>query len=114
VRQRVQSIAFDGTSATAMLIDRRDGSVLAAPKLYNEGQPDAAVAAVHVSTWWCRSVWPNSPQCNQQLKINWLGPAGRWRHQCTHRCGLCNTSCMSGSCSMSEQAMEEGASYLAL
>jgi hypothetical protein len=48
VRQRVQSVAFDGTSSTALLLDRRDGSVLAAPKLYNEGQPDAAVAAVHV------------------------------------------------------------------
>jgi hypothetical protein len=50
VRQRVQSVAIDGTSSTALLVDRRDGRVLAAPKLYNEGQPDAAVAAVHVST----------------------------------------------------------------
>jgi D-ribulokinase len=50
VRQRVQSIAIDGTSATALLVDRRDGRMLADPKLYNEGQPDAAVAAVHVST----------------------------------------------------------------
>ena len=49
VRQRVVSIAIDGTSATALLVDRREGTMLAAPKLYNEGQPDAAVAAVHVS-----------------------------------------------------------------
>jgi hypothetical protein len=50
VRRRLQSIAIDGTSATALLVDRRDGAVMVAPKLYNEGQPDAAVAEVHVST----------------------------------------------------------------
>lgn len=56
VRKRLKSVAIDGTSSTAMLTDRRDGSVLASPKLYNEGQPDAAVAAVHVSDsalHWC-------------------------------------------------------------
>ncbi|CAD7697259.1 unnamed protein product [Ostreobium quekettii] len=35
---RVSALAFDGTSATTMLIDRGTGEVLEQPKLYNEGQ----------------------------------------------------------------------------
>lgn len=35
---RVKAIAIDGTSATTLLIDERDGSHLATPKLYNEAQ----------------------------------------------------------------------------
>lgn len=48
VRRRLRSVSIDGTSSTALLVDRRSGAVLAQPKLYNEGQPDAAVAAVQV------------------------------------------------------------------
>ncbi len=44
----VRAVAVDGTSSTALLVDRRDGTQLAPPKLYNERQPDAAVAAVDV------------------------------------------------------------------
>lgn len=49
VRQRLQSVSIDGTSATTLLVDRINGRLLAAPKLYNEGQSEAAVAAVNVS-----------------------------------------------------------------
>lgn len=49
VSQNVASIAFDGTSATALLVDRASGEVLAAPKLYNESQGAEAVAAAKAS-----------------------------------------------------------------
>jgi hypothetical protein len=42
------AVAFDGTSATALLLDRVSGRHLAAPKLYNEAQQPAAVAAAQV------------------------------------------------------------------
>ncbi|KAF6265806.1 hypothetical protein COO60DRAFT_1266157 [Scenedesmus sp. NREL 46B-D3] len=41
----VGAVAFDGTSATAMLVDAATGQQLAPPKLYNEAQGAAAVAA---------------------------------------------------------------------
>lgn len=47
-RASVASIAFDGTSATAMLVQRSTGAVLAPAKLYNESQEDAAVQRVKV------------------------------------------------------------------
>ncbi len=34
----VISLAIDGTSATALLLDRKTGAVLKPPKLYNESQ----------------------------------------------------------------------------
>lgn len=46
VRSRVTSVAFDGTSATALLVDAASGKVLAPAKLYSEAQgPDAVQAA---------------------------------------------------------------------
>lgn len=47
-REQIASIAIDGTSATAMLVDAVSGEVLAAPKLYNEAQGPEAVAAAKV------------------------------------------------------------------
>ncbi|GBF88954.1 xylulose kinase [Raphidocelis subcapitata] len=44
-RARAASLAIDGTSATALLVDARSGEVLAPPKLYNEAQGPEAVAA---------------------------------------------------------------------
>ncbi|KAI8470518.1 MAG: hypothetical protein J3K34DRAFT_377126, partial [Monoraphidium minutum] len=44
-RRRVASLAIDGTSATAMLLDAASGAPLARPKLYNEAQGPEAVAA---------------------------------------------------------------------
>ena len=41
-------MAFDGTSATAMLVDVAGGRVLAPPKLYNEAQLRDAVDAAKV------------------------------------------------------------------
>ncbi|WIA31867.1 hypothetical protein OEZ86_002732 [Tetradesmus obliquus] len=41
----VGAVAFDGTSATAMLVDAATGRQLAPPKLYNEAQGAEAVAA---------------------------------------------------------------------
>lgn len=43
-RQRVASLAIDGTSATTMLINAATGRCLAPPKMYNEAQSAAAVA----------------------------------------------------------------------
>ncbi|KAI7842235.1 hypothetical protein COHA_004148 [Chlorella ohadii] len=43
-RQRVASLAIDGTSATTLLIDAASGRCLAPPKMYNEAQSAAAVA----------------------------------------------------------------------
>lgn len=47
-RESIASIAFDGTSATAMLVQRSTGAVLAPAKLYNESQEEAAVQRVKV------------------------------------------------------------------
>lgn len=44
------SIAIDGTSSTALLVDAATGTVLAPAKLYNEAQGPAAVAAAKVSS----------------------------------------------------------------
>ena len=46
--QRVQAIAIDGTSATAMLVDGANGTVIAPVKLYNEAQGAAAVTLAKV------------------------------------------------------------------
>lgn len=48
LRAELASIAIDGTSATAMLLDRSSGQVLAPAKLYNESQPAGSVAAAKV------------------------------------------------------------------
>eukprot|EP00892_Ulva_mutabilis_P009214 jgi/Ulvmu1/6665/UM003_0303.1 len=45
LKQQTKRLAFDGTSATAMLLDRHTGAVLEPPKLYNEVQPQASVEA---------------------------------------------------------------------
>ena len=42
-RQSIRSIAIDGTSSTAILVDALSGTALAAPKLYNEAQGQQAV-----------------------------------------------------------------------
>jgi sugar (pentulose or hexulose) kinase len=47
----VGAVAFDGTSATAMLVDAATGQQLAAPKLYNEAQGAEAVAAAKVRAY---------------------------------------------------------------
>ncbi|GMH43604.1 hypothetical protein BSKO_11526 [Bryopsis sp. KO-2023] len=39
----VKGVAFDGTSATTLLLDRSTGKILADPKLYNESQSTEAV-----------------------------------------------------------------------
>eukprot|EP00894_Picocystis_sp_ML_P004948 jgi/Pico_ML_1/55465/g1144.t2 len=38
IRERTVSIAIDGTSATALLVDEATGEVLTTPKMYNEAQ----------------------------------------------------------------------------
>ena len=45
VRGNIRSIAVDGTSSTAILLDANSGSALAPPKLYNEAQDAQAVEA---------------------------------------------------------------------
>jgi hypothetical protein len=51
LRAELASIAIDGTSATAMLLDKASGQVLAPAKLYNESQPEGSVAAAKVGCW---------------------------------------------------------------
>ncbi|GAX83459.1 hypothetical protein CEUSTIGMA_g10884.t1 [Chlamydomonas eustigma] len=46
IRSEVVSVAFDGTSATSILVNQVDGKVLAPVKLYNEAQAEQAVQAV--------------------------------------------------------------------
>lgn len=48
VTSQVHAVAFDGTSSTALLVDGATGRVLCAPKLYDEAQGPAAVAAAKV------------------------------------------------------------------
>eukprot|EP01023_Acetabularia_acetabulum_P066041 TRINITY_DN8844_c0_g1_i3.p1 TRINITY_DN8844_c0_g1~~TRINITY_DN8844_c0_g1_i3.p1 ORF type:complete len:463 (-),score=70.52 TRINITY_DN8844_c0_g1_i3:97-1485(-) len=43
MKSNIQSIAFDGTSATCMLIDKITGQILTQPKLYNESQSKQSV-----------------------------------------------------------------------
>lgn len=43
-----QRVAFDGTSGTAILIDKDTGHALANPKMYNEAQGVKALEAVKV------------------------------------------------------------------
>lgn len=43
-RSQVRGLSFDGTSATAMLVDRGTGRVLTPAKLYNEAQSKEAVS----------------------------------------------------------------------
>ncbi len=60
VRSQVSAIAIDGTSATAMLVDRTTGKVLAPTKLYNESQGPDSVAQAKVGgarTAWHRRRW---------------------------------------------------------
>jgi sugar (pentulose or hexulose) kinase len=46
IRMQTQAIAFDGTSATSLLVESSSGRMLAAPKLYNEAQSPAVVEVV--------------------------------------------------------------------
>ena len=57
IKQAVQSVAVDATSSTALLIDRRTGTMLAPPKMYFEAQPEAALAALQVCSTCVRAVY---------------------------------------------------------
>lgn len=48
LKREARRLAFDGTSATAILLDANTGSVLENAKLYNEVQPQASVTAAKV------------------------------------------------------------------
>ena len=60
MRDRVASIAIDGTSATSLLVDEASGRVLQPAKLYNEAQGEAAVQAAKVrgTSRVKEQVWP--------------------------------------------------------
>ncbi|KAF5829568.1 hypothetical protein DUNSADRAFT_15895 [Dunaliella salina] len=84
LRSRCQGIALDGTSATAMLVDRSTGAQLAAPLLYNAAMGDKAVAMAkeiappsHTATaststlckvihWHLEGVWQPAQQAGKQ------------------------------------------------
>ena len=59
LKAHIQTVAVDGTSSTALLVDGRTGRMLAPPKMYFESQSAEAVEAVRVSPWprmlWCKS-----------------------------------------------------------
>ncbi len=76
VLRSVRSIAIDGTSSTALLVDRQgSGALLAAPKLYNEGQPQAAVDAVSVSLLLAITAQQSKPSDIQFLDTAMAGSA---------------------------------------
>ena len=50
VKAHIQTVAVDGTSSTALLVDGRTGRMLAPPKMYFESQSAEAVEAVRVSS----------------------------------------------------------------
>ena len=49
VKGRIQTLAVDGTSSTALLVCKRTGQMLAPPKMYFETQSADALVAVRVS-----------------------------------------------------------------
>jgi len=53
-RQCTAAIAVAGTTTTSLLVDRRDGSILADPILYNEPQGQNVVSAAEVSYVWLK------------------------------------------------------------
>lgn len=78
VRQGAASLAIDGTSATAMLVDRAAGTVLAPARLYNEAQGADAVAAAKVRRG--QQAWRRQQRCG-------CGGAARMRPTHRHRRG---------------------------
>ena len=82
---KVEALAIDGTSSTALLCDRTTGEVLANPKLYNEAQgkeavelarnlaPESHTATAGTSTlcklltWHLDSVWQQVPSWAWQV-----------------------------------------------
>ena len=71
----VRSVAVDGTSATALLLDRRSGKLVASPKLYNEPQPDDAVTAVKVRPFPAVA----TRECVDAVKL--VPPAPHWQRR---------------------------------
>ena len=61
VRREVASVAIDGTSATAMLVDATSGHVLRPAKLYNEAQGKEAMAAAQVRPPKCQTRFRGVP-----------------------------------------------------
>ncbi|GJN07680.1 hypothetical protein PR202_ga25528 [Eleusine coracana subsp. coracana] len=48
-RSSISSISIDGTSATTLIVDRKNGDLLAGPFLYNESFPDALPAVESIA-----------------------------------------------------------------
>jgi hypothetical protein len=85
-RRHIRSIAVDGTSSTALLIDGETGQVLAEPKLYNEVQPDWAVeharriappdhTATAATSTLCKAIAWDGEQAWQQYEAQGMEPA---------------------------------------
>lgn len=53
IKGHVTRLCIDGTSSTALLVDRRRGDVLAPTKIYNEDQGSRPLEAIKVVTALC-------------------------------------------------------------
>ena len=62
VKDHVTRLCIDGTSSTALLVDRRRGDVLAPTKIYNEDQGSGPLEAIKVGQCYSHT----SLICNQQ------------------------------------------------
>ncbi|GIL57680.1 hypothetical protein Vafri_12808 [Volvox africanus] len=86
VRSSITSVAFDGTSATALLIDPRDGAPLAPPKLYNEAQAkDIVAAAKAIAPPAHTATAATSTLCKLLTWWYGTGDGGNWRQVASER-----------------------------
>ncbi|GIL90925.1 hypothetical protein Vretimale_17123 [Volvox reticuliferus] len=86
VRTSITSVAFDGTSATALLVDRRDGTPLAPPKLYNEAQAKGVVAAAQaIAPPAHTATAATSTLCKLLTWWDCTGDGGKWRRVASER-----------------------------
>ncbi|GLI67893.1 hypothetical protein VaNZ11_012217 [Volvox africanus] len=86
VRSSIKSVAFDGTSATALLVDPRDGTPLAPPKLYNEAQAkDIIVAAKAIAPTTHTATAATSTLCKLLTWWYGTGDGGNWRQVASKR-----------------------------
>lgn len=69
IREHAARIAFDGTSATALLVDRASGHVIADAKLYNEAQ----VCVMALASFVCAMHgFLSALLCCELLQMDWL------------------------------------------
>ncbi|PNT76750.1 hypothetical protein BRADI_1g52670v3 [Brachypodium distachyon] len=88
-RPSISSISIDGTSSTALIIDRNNGELLAGPFLYNESFPDALPTVASIApanhtvcsgsstlcklvSWWEKNPWNGDDLAILMHQSDWL------------------------------------------